>query len=231
MRHNGRMVEEISDLAGLARTKPAMAFFFALLMFSLAGIPPLAGFFAKYYVFLAAIKANLFALAVIGVVTSVVGAYYYLLIVKTIYFDDPMKSFEPMPLEQEVVLTVAGGCSISCSSSIRRRCWMPRRLPPNRCSDEMAFALGLARDAGRAPARSLRQPRFHEFCGLVARARGRARPALDRDARRRPPGAAAAGVTWSERTRAISPASLLIDHGRCSGRRCDAWICRGPRAR
>ena len=108
MRHNGRMVEEISDLAGLARTKPAMAFFLALLMFSLAGIPPLAGFFAKYYVFLAAIKANLFALAVIGVVTSVVGAYYYLLIVKTIYFDDPMKSFEPMPGEQAVVLTVAG---------------------------------------------------------------------------------------------------------------------------
>ena len=108
MRHNGRMVEEIADLAGLARTKPAMAFFFALLMFSLAGIPPLAGFFAKYYVFLAAIKANLFALAVIGVVTSVVGAYYYLLIVKTIYFDDPMKSFDPMPLEQGAVLAVAG---------------------------------------------------------------------------------------------------------------------------
>ncbi len=108
MRHNGRMVEEIADLAGLARTKPAMAFFFALLMFSLAGIPPLAGFFAKYYVFLAAIKANLFALAVIGVVTSVVGAYYYLLIVKTIYFDDPMKSFDPMPLEQAAVLAVAG---------------------------------------------------------------------------------------------------------------------------
>jgi NADH-quinone oxidoreductase subunit N len=108
MRHNGRMVEEISDLAGLSRTKPAMAFFLAVLMFSLAGIPPLAGFFAKYYVFLAAIKANLFALAVIGVVSSVIGAYYYLLIVKTIYFDDPMKSFEPMPLEQVAVLAVAG---------------------------------------------------------------------------------------------------------------------------
>lgn len=108
MRHNGRMVEEIADLAGLARTKPAMAFFFALLMFSLAGIPPLAGFFAKYYVFLAAIKANLFALAVIGVVTSVVGAFYYLQIVKTIYFDDPAKSFDPMPGEQAAVLAVAG---------------------------------------------------------------------------------------------------------------------------
>jgi NADH-quinone oxidoreductase subunit N len=108
MRHNGRMVEEISDLAGLARTQPAMAFFFAALLFSLAGIPPLAGFFAKYYVFLAAIKANLFTLAVIGVLTSVVGAYYYLAIVKTIYFDEPMKSFEPMPGEQVAVLSVAG---------------------------------------------------------------------------------------------------------------------------
>ena len=108
MRHNGRMVEEISDLAGLARTQPMMAFFFATLLFSLAGIPPLAGFFAKYYVFLAAIKANLFTLAVIGVLSSVVGAYYYLAIVKTIYFDEPMKSFEPMPGEQVAVLSVAG---------------------------------------------------------------------------------------------------------------------------
>lgn len=108
MRHNGRMVEEISDLSGLSRTKPAMAFFFAVLLFSLAGIPPLAGFFAKYYVFLAAIKANLFTLAVIGVVMSVVGAYYYLAIVKTIYFDEPTKSFEPMPGEQIVILAVAG---------------------------------------------------------------------------------------------------------------------------
>ncbi len=112
MRHNGRMVEEIADLAGLSRTNPAMAFALALLMFSLAGIPPLAGFFAKYYVFLAAIKANLFALAVIGVVSSVIGAYYYLLIVKTIYFDDPMKSFERMPFEQKVVLTAAAGFNL-----------------------------------------------------------------------------------------------------------------------
>ncbi len=78
MRRDGQMVENISDLAGLARTNPAMAFFLAMLLFSLAGIPPLAGFFAKFYVFLAAIKAGLFALAVIGVLASVVGAYYYL---------------------------------------------------------------------------------------------------------------------------------------------------------
>jgi hypothetical protein len=67
MRRDGRMVENIADLAGLARTKPAMAFFLGLLLFSLAGIPPLAGFFAKFYVFLAAIKAGLFTLAVVGV--------------------------------------------------------------------------------------------------------------------------------------------------------------------
>ncbi len=108
MRRDGEMVENIADLAGLARTKPTMAFFFAMLLFSLAGIPPLAGFFAKFYVFLAAIKAGLFTLAVIGVVTSVVGAYYYLAIVKTMYFDDPAKAFEPTPHELGAVLAVTG---------------------------------------------------------------------------------------------------------------------------
>ncbi len=108
MRRDGQMVENIADLAGLARTKPAMAFFLAMLLFSLAGIPPLAGFFAKFYVFLAAIKAGLFTLAVIGVVTSVVGAYYYLAIVKTMYFDEPAKPFEPMPYELKAVLSVTG---------------------------------------------------------------------------------------------------------------------------
>jgi NADH-quinone oxidoreductase subunit N len=108
MRRDGRMVEDIGDLAGLARTKPAMAFFLAMLLFSLAGIPPLAGFFAKFYVFLAAIKAGLFSLAVIGVVTSVVGAYYYLAIVKIMYFDEPARGFEPMPAELRAVLAVTG---------------------------------------------------------------------------------------------------------------------------
>jgi NADH-quinone oxidoreductase subunit N len=108
MRRDGRMVEDIGDLSGLARTNPAMAFFFAMLLFSLAGIPPLAGFFAKFYVFLAAIKAGLFTLAVIGVVTSVVGAYYYLAIVKIMYFDEAAKPFEPMPRELGTVLAVTG---------------------------------------------------------------------------------------------------------------------------
>jgi NADH-quinone oxidoreductase subunit N len=108
MRRDGAMVEEITDLAGLARTNPALAFFLAMLLFSLAGIPPLAGFFAKFYVFLAAIKAGLFALAVLGVLASVVGAYYYLAIIKLIYFDEPAKGFAPMPAELKAVLGVTG---------------------------------------------------------------------------------------------------------------------------
>ena len=108
MRRADGMVEDIRDLSGLARTHPTLAFFLALLLFSLAGIPPLAGFFAKFYVFLAAIKAGLFTLAVIGVVTSVVGAYYYLAIIKLMYFDDPVKGFEPMPHELRAVLAVSG---------------------------------------------------------------------------------------------------------------------------
>jgi NADH-quinone oxidoreductase subunit N len=108
MRRSEGMVEEISDLSGLARSNPPLAFFLALLLFSLAGIPPLAGFFAKYYVFLGAIKAGLYPLAVIGVLTSVVGAYYYLLIVKIMYFDEPAKGFNPVPGELKAVLGVAG---------------------------------------------------------------------------------------------------------------------------
>ncbi|MCZ7656997.1 MAG: NADH-quinone oxidoreductase subunit NuoN [Xanthobacteraceae bacterium] len=108
MRRREGMVEEIADLSGLARTHPAMAFFLATMLFSLAGIPPLAGFFAKYFVFLAAIKAGLYALAVIGVVTSVVGAYYYLAIVKVMYFDEPAQRFEPMPQELKAVLGITG---------------------------------------------------------------------------------------------------------------------------
>src|SRR5262249_39275913 len=101
-------VEKIAALAGLGRTKPAMAFFLMVMMFSLAGVPPLAGFFAKFYVFLAAINAGLYTLAVIGVVTSVVGAYYYLRIVKIMYFDAPAERFEPMPGLLATVLGASG---------------------------------------------------------------------------------------------------------------------------
>jgi NADH-quinone oxidoreductase subunit N len=108
MRRRDGNVETIADLSGLARTQPAMAFFLAMLMFSLAGVPPLAGFFAKFYVFLAAIKAGLYGLAVIGVLASVVGAYYYLAIVKVMYFDEPAERFEPMTPELRAVVGVSG---------------------------------------------------------------------------------------------------------------------------
>src|SRR5439155_20501457 len=91
-----------------ARTNAPMAFLFAMLLFSLAGIPPLAGFFAKFYVFLAAIKAGLYVLAVIGVVASVIGAYYYLLIVKVMYFDEPAPALSPMRSELKLVLAITG---------------------------------------------------------------------------------------------------------------------------
>jgi NADH-quinone oxidoreductase subunit N len=108
MRRSTGMVESIDQLSGLARTHPTMAFLMAMLLFSMAGVPPLAGFFAKFYVFLAAVKAGLYVLAVIGVLASVVGAYYYLAIVKTMYFDDAVEGFYAMPVELKVVLAVCG---------------------------------------------------------------------------------------------------------------------------
>jgi NADH-quinone oxidoreductase subunit N len=108
MRRAGHAVESIRDLAGISRTHPAIAFWFAMLLFSLAGIPPLAGFFAKFYVFLAAIKAGLYVLAVIGVIASVIGAYYYLAIIKTMYFDEPAERFERMPNELKFVMGASG---------------------------------------------------------------------------------------------------------------------------
>ncbi len=108
MRRKGKAVEEIDELSGLARTQPLVALLLAALLFSLAGVPPLAGFFAKFYVFLAAIEAKLFTLAVIGVLTSVVGAYYYLRIVKLMYMDEPRQAFEPMAPALGLVLGLTG---------------------------------------------------------------------------------------------------------------------------
>jgi NADH-quinone oxidoreductase subunit N len=108
MRRDGAMVEEIGDLAGLARTSPAMAFFLAMLLFSLAGVPPLAGFFAKFYVFVAAVKEGLWGLAVFGVLASVVGAYYYVRIVKVMFFDAPKESFLAVPVKAGTIMGLTG---------------------------------------------------------------------------------------------------------------------------
>ena len=112
MRRKGQHVEAISDLAGLANNNKALAFVLAMLMFSLAGIPPLAGFFGKYFVFLAAVKSGLYALAVIGVVASVVGAYYYLRIVKIIYFDEPAEKFDALDGEVKWVAYASGAFAL-----------------------------------------------------------------------------------------------------------------------
>lgn len=108
MRRDDRQLEEIGDLAGIAHTNPAMATILTILLFSLAGIPPLAGFWAKWYVFLAAINAGLYPLAIIGVVTSVVAAFYYLRIIKIMWFDEPIGAFQPMAGELRFVLGLSG---------------------------------------------------------------------------------------------------------------------------
>jgi NADH-quinone oxidoreductase subunit N len=108
MRRRGIALEQIEDLSGLARTDPALALAFAVFMFSMAGIPPLSGFFAKLYVFLAAVDAQMWTLAVIGVLTSVVSAFYYIRIVKVMYFDTPAPAFDRKPMGVAFVATVTG---------------------------------------------------------------------------------------------------------------------------
>lgn len=106
MRRQGRMVEDINSLAGLSTTNPMMALALAIFMFSMAGIPPLGGFFAKLFVFRAAIDAELYVLVVAGLLTSVVGAFYYLRIVKLMYFDEAAEPFDRV-LGREISVIVS----------------------------------------------------------------------------------------------------------------------------
>lgn len=106
MRRGDRMVEQISDLAGLSKTQPMLAMVLTIFMFSMAGIPPLAGFFGKLYIFLAAIDGGLYALAIIGVLSSVVGAFYYLRVIKVMYFDEPVDGFDE-PISRPITLVLA----------------------------------------------------------------------------------------------------------------------------
>ncbi len=107
MRRGDRMVEDIDDLAGLSKSHPLLALAFAIFMFSMAGLPPLAGFFGKLYIFLAAIEAELYALAVIGVLTSVVAAFYYVRIVKVMYFD-PLGETLDKPIGRDIGVVLVG---------------------------------------------------------------------------------------------------------------------------
>jgi NADH-quinone oxidoreductase subunit N len=108
MRREEGPVEDIYELAGLAETNLPMAFILAMLFFSLAGVPPLAGFFAKFYVFAAAVKAELYGLAILGVLSSVVGAFYYLRIVKVMFFDEAKPGFSPTAPYVRFVMIAAG---------------------------------------------------------------------------------------------------------------------------
>lgn len=108
MRRGGRMVESLSDLSGLSKTHPLMAAALAAFMFSMAGVPPLAGFWGKLYVFQAAVGAELYVLAVIGVLASVVSCFYYLRIVKLMYFDEASEPLDPqIGKEMAAVLLVS----------------------------------------------------------------------------------------------------------------------------
>jgi NADH-quinone oxidoreductase subunit N len=110
---DGRPVESIESLSGLSRTRPGLALAMALFMFSLAGIPPLMGFWPKFYVFQAAVQADLTWLAAVGIATSVIGAYYYIKIVKIMYFDSPAPAFEPSREPVGTALILASALFVS----------------------------------------------------------------------------------------------------------------------
>ncbi len=108
MRQKGKLVEGIYDLAGLSKTNPLMAAALAVFMISMAGVPWLGGFFGKFFVFYAAVQAGLIWLVVIAVVTSVVSAFYYLRIVKVMYFDEPVMTFDRSPgWEMNAIIAVS----------------------------------------------------------------------------------------------------------------------------
>ena len=94
MKRKGKYIEEISELSGMSKNHPLASLSLLIVLFSLAGIPPLAGFFAKFYIFMAVIESGMYTLAIIGLVTTVVSAFYYIRIVKIMYFDNPKKPFE-----------------------------------------------------------------------------------------------------------------------------------------
>ena len=117
LRQRGKMPEDIDDLRGLSKASPRMALGLAILMFSLGGIPPLAGFFGKIFVFMAAVDAGLYFLVIIGMLTTVVGMGYYLRIVKVMYFDEPAGKdvslpYDPSP-SRETALVIGAAALVN----------------------------------------------------------------------------------------------------------------------
>ena len=111
MKKDGKYCEDIKDLAGISRQNPLLAISFLIIMFSLAGIPPLAGFFAKFYIFMSVIESGMYTLAIVGLLSTVISAFYYLRIIKIIYFDDIKNSFDKIK-SLGITSTVFLSCAI-----------------------------------------------------------------------------------------------------------------------
>ncbi len=94
MKRGGKYIEDIEELSGASKNHPLMSLGLLIILFSLAGIPPLAGFFAKFYIFMAVVENEMYTLAIVGLVTTVISAFYYIRIIKVMYFDEPKKPFE-----------------------------------------------------------------------------------------------------------------------------------------
>ena len=114
MKKNGEYKENISDLSGISKKNPVLAFALLIILFSLAGIPPLGGFFAKFYVFTSVIQQEMYTLAIIGLLTTVISAFYYLRIIKTIYFDDSVITFDEVK-NKTAQITILLSCGILLS--------------------------------------------------------------------------------------------------------------------
>jgi len=110
LKKDGQYKENISDLSGISKKHPLLAISFLIILFSLAGVPPLGGFFAKFYVFMSVLEKEMYTLAIIGLLTTVISAFYYLKIIKTIYFDENKLSFD-----QVKSATISGTILISCT--------------------------------------------------------------------------------------------------------------------
>tara|TARA_A100001388_G_C28729872_1_gene480898 strand:+ start:12 stop:770 length:759 start_codon:yes stop_codon:yes gene_type:complete len=111
LKKDGQYKENISDLSGISKKHPLLAISLLIILFSLAGVPPLGGFFAKFYVFVAVLEKEMYALAIIGLLTTVMSAFYYLKIIKTIYFDDSLITFESTK-NRTAEISIFASCTI-----------------------------------------------------------------------------------------------------------------------
>ena len=111
LKKDGQYKENISDLSGISKTHPLLSISLLIILFSLAGVPPLGGFFAKFYVFVAVVEQQMYTLAIIGLLTTVMSAFYYLKIIKTIYFDDSIVTYESSK-NRTAQISIFASCTI-----------------------------------------------------------------------------------------------------------------------